>query len=84
MSAQLPSTTKNSSPASAATCWTARTKNSRWRSRTTIPCPALPDGGANGAGEKDYRRNYFQQLFRLQARAGEAAGLGGRRRARRS
>src|SRR6187399_1182412 len=31
------------------------------------PLPGLPDGGANGAGEKDYRRNYFQQLFRLQA-----------------
>jgi polyphosphate kinase 2 len=31
------------------------------------PLPELPDGGANGAGEKDYRRNYFQQLFRLQA-----------------
>src|SRR6187399_2271461 len=30
------------------------------------PLPGLPDGGANGAGEKDYRRNYFQQLFRLQ------------------
>jgi len=31
------------------------------------PLPGLPDGGANGAGERDYRRNYFQQLFRLQA-----------------
>src|SRR5436190_186378 len=31
------------------------------------PLPGLPDGGANGAGEKAYRRNYFQQLFRLQA-----------------
>jgi len=31
------------------------------------PLPGLPDGGANGADEKDYRRNYFQQLFRLQA-----------------
>jgi polyphosphate kinase 2 len=31
------------------------------------PLPELPDGGANRAGEKDYRRNYFQQLFRLQA-----------------
>ena len=31
------------------------------------PLPGLPDGGVNGAGEKDYRRNYFQQLFRLQA-----------------
>jgi len=31
------------------------------------PLPELPDGGANGAGERDYRRNYFQQLFRLQA-----------------
>jgi polyphosphate kinase 2 len=31
------------------------------------PLPGLPDGGANDVGEKDYRRNYFQQLFRLQA-----------------
>jgi len=31
------------------------------------PLPGLPDGGAGMAGEKDYRRNYFQQLFRLQA-----------------
>ena len=31
------------------------------------PLPGLPDGGANGSGERDYRRNYFQQLFRLQA-----------------
>ena len=31
------------------------------------PLPDLPDGGANGSGERDYRRNYFQQLFRLQA-----------------
>jgi polyphosphate kinase len=31
------------------------------------PLPGLPDGGFSGAGEKDYRRNYFQQLFRLQA-----------------
>ena len=31
------------------------------------PLPDLPDGGANGTGERDYRRNYFQQLFRLQA-----------------
>jgi polyphosphate kinase 2 len=31
------------------------------------PLPGLPDGGAGVAGEKDYRRNYFQQLFRLQA-----------------
>jgi len=31
------------------------------------PLPGLPDGGANGTGERDYRRNYFQQLFRLQA-----------------
>ena len=31
------------------------------------PLPGLPDGGASGADEKDYRRNYFQQLFRLQA-----------------
>ena len=31
------------------------------------PLPGLPDGGANEAGEKDYRRTYFKQLFRLQA-----------------
>ena len=31
------------------------------------PLPGLPDGGANSAGEKDYRRTYFRQLFRLQA-----------------
>jgi len=31
------------------------------------PLPGLPDGGASNEGEKDYRRNYFQQLFRLQA-----------------
>jgi polyphosphate kinase len=31
------------------------------------PLPDLPDGGANAAGERDYRRKYFQQLFRLQA-----------------
>jgi polyphosphate kinase 2 len=31
------------------------------------PLPGLPDGGANDEGEKDYRRKYFQQLFRLQA-----------------
>ena len=31
------------------------------------PLPELPDGGAGKEGEKDYRRNYFQQLFRLQA-----------------
>ena len=31
------------------------------------PLPGLPDGGASDVGEKDYRRNYFQQLFRLQA-----------------
>jgi polyphosphate kinase 2 len=30
------------------------------------PLPGLPDGGANGSGEKEYRKNYFQQLFRLQ------------------
>jgi polyphosphate kinase 2 len=30
------------------------------------PLPDLPDGGANGAGEKAYRKNYFEQLFRLQ------------------
>ena len=30
------------------------------------PLPEMPDGGANGAGEKDYRKKYFQQLFRLQ------------------
>jgi polyphosphate kinase 2 len=30
------------------------------------PLPGLPDGGANGEGEKDYRKKYFQQLFRLQ------------------
>ena len=31
------------------------------------PLPELPDGGAGKEGERDYRRNYFQQLFRLQA-----------------
>jgi polyphosphate kinase len=31
------------------------------------PLPGLPDGGANDVGERDYRRKYFQQLFRLQA-----------------
>ena len=30
------------------------------------PLPGLPDGGANGALERAYRKNYFQQLFRLQ------------------
>jgi polyphosphate kinase len=30
------------------------------------PLPGLPDGGANGASEREYRKNYFQQLFRLQ------------------
>jgi polyphosphate kinase 2 len=30
------------------------------------PLPELPDGGANEAGERDYRKKYFQQLFRLQ------------------
>jgi polyphosphate kinase 2 len=30
------------------------------------PLPALPDGGANEPGERDYRKTYFQQLFRLQ------------------
>jgi polyphosphate kinase len=31
------------------------------------PLPGLPDGGAGAAGERDYRKMYFQQLFRLQA-----------------
>jgi polyphosphate kinase len=31
------------------------------------PLPALPDGGANAPGERDYRKTYFKQLFRLQA-----------------
>jgi polyphosphate kinase len=31
------------------------------------PLPQLPDGGASRPGERDYRKNYFQQLFRLQA-----------------
>ena len=31
------------------------------------PLPGLPDGGANVAGERDYRKTYFKQLFRLQA-----------------
>ncbi len=31
------------------------------------PLPQLPDGGANRPGERDYRKKYFQQLFRLQA-----------------
>ena len=30
------------------------------------PLPDLPDGGASDPYEKDYRRKYFQQLFRLQ------------------
>ena len=30
------------------------------------PLPNLPDGGANRPVEKDYRKTYFQQLFRLQ------------------
>jgi len=30
------------------------------------PLPGLPDGGANGSDEREYRKNYFQQLFRLQ------------------
>ncbi|MBC8024652.1 MAG: polyphosphate kinase 2 [Steroidobacteraceae bacterium] len=30
------------------------------------PLPGLPDGGANGSEEREYRKNYFQQLFRLQ------------------
>jgi polyphosphate kinase len=31
------------------------------------PLPGLPDGGANQPEERDYRKKYFQQLFRLQA-----------------
>jgi polyphosphate kinase 2 len=31
------------------------------------PLPELPDGGAGLEGEREYRRKYFQQLFRLQA-----------------
>ncbi|HUR79164.1 MAG TPA: polyphosphate kinase 2, partial [Thermoanaerobaculia bacterium] len=30
------------------------------------PLPGLPDGGANAPGEREYRKKYFQQLFRLQ------------------
>ena len=30
------------------------------------PLPDLPDGGLNDPHEKEYRRKYFQQLFRLQ------------------
>jgi polyphosphate kinase len=30
------------------------------------PLPGMPDGGANEAAEREYRKNYFQQLFRLQ------------------
>jgi polyphosphate kinase len=30
------------------------------------PLPGLPDGGANGAAERAYRKTYFEQLFRLQ------------------
>jgi polyphosphate kinase len=30
------------------------------------PLPDLPDGGAGDPREKEYRRKYFQQLFRLQ------------------
>ena len=30
------------------------------------PLPDLPDGGASDPYEKDYRKKYFQQLFRLQ------------------
>src|SRR6187402_2701174 len=31
------------------------------------PLPDRPDGGASDEGEREYRKNYFQQLFRLQA-----------------
>ena len=31
------------------------------------PLPGLPDGGANVPDERDYRKTYFKQLFRLQA-----------------
>ncbi|MEO8065028.1 MAG: polyphosphate kinase 2 [Pseudomonadota bacterium] len=31
------------------------------------PLPGLPDGGANEVVEREYRRKYFSQLFRLQA-----------------
>jgi polyphosphate kinase len=31
------------------------------------PLPDLPDGGVNAPGEKEYRKTYFKQLFRLQA-----------------
>jgi len=31
------------------------------------PLPGLPDGGANVPAEREYRKNYFQQLFRLQS-----------------
>jgi polyphosphate kinase 2 len=30
------------------------------------PLPNVPDGGANEVAEREYRKNYFQQLFRLQ------------------
>jgi polyphosphate kinase 2 len=30
------------------------------------PLPGLPDGGANVADERAYRKSYFEQLFRLQ------------------
>ncbi len=30
------------------------------------PLPGLPDGGAGASGEQEYRKKYFQQLFRLQ------------------
>src|ERR1043165_5331609 len=30
------------------------------------PLPGLPDGGAGDPYEKEYRKKYFQQLFRLQ------------------
>ena len=47
------------------------------------PLPArLPTRIA--AEDRGYRRQYFRELFRLQARAREAAGLGGRHARRRS
>jgi polyphosphate kinase len=30
------------------------------------PLPNMPDGGANEVAEREYRKDYFQQLFRLQ------------------
>ena len=59
--------TKNSSPASAATCSTAGTKSWRWMSRTTIRCPACPTAARMCRTKGTIGATYFKQLFRLQA-----------------